>query len=577
MRQFADSKCVSAAMVIMGLLAGHAAAQAVRGTVTDVTVFRDQALVTRAVEVAGAKGPVEIVVSDLPENLVPASLSAEALDPACRVHSVTYRARAVPGDARPEVKVIDERIAELNRTLRELEARRGAIEAKQQAISALAAFTVATAQTEIQKGVLDFEQLRQLADYALEKQDSLVQQGLEVDVQKEEIVKQLELEQRRRAELASELSETEREALIHLTKEVDEAAAIALRYLVSRVSWRPQYNFRSSDERNVVTVEYNAVVNQMSGEDWTNVRLSLSTAQPAFSAESPAIVPLRVALGPQEVLAEEQVEAELKGLSQQRAEVQQSVQPAPAEQAYTLNVLAGKEQVLELAQRGPRAEKRPARPEGVSASYELPHAATLASRTDEQILQIAAATVPAESRHIAVPVLTSFVYIEAAAQNETPYVLLPGPYNAYLDGRFVGRGMTPLVAAGEEFTAGFGVDSQVQVTRELASKTEAVEGGNIAWVCEYRLTIANYHPQPVRLTLEDRIPYSEDGSVQVKLLEVSPKLSEDPEYQRMRAPKGLLRWDLEIPPLAIKDNPVIVSYKFHMAHERQMAITGLLE
>lgn len=576
MRPSVDSKWLSVVAAVACLVGVHAAAEAVRGTVTDVTVFRDQALVTRAVEATGPRGPLEVVVSDLPENIVPASLSAEALGQECRVHSVTYRTRAVPGDARPEVKAIDDRIAELNRRLRELEAQRGAIETKKQVVSALAAFTAATTQVEIQKGVLDFEQLSQLADYALEKQDRLVQQGLEIDAQHEETVKQIELEQRRRAELASELSEAEREALVHLTKEVDGPVAIALRYLVGRVTWRPQYNVRSSEERNAVAVEYNAVVSQMSGEDWSNVRLTLSTAQPAFSAESPTIVPLKVTLGPQEALAEEEYEQTLRDLGQQRYEVQQQVQPAP-EQSYMLNVLAGKEQVIELARKQVQAEKRPTRAEGVSASYELPHAATLASRRDEQILQIASATVPAESRHIAVPVLTDFVYIEAVAQNETPYVLLPGPYNAYLDGRFVGRGMTPLVAAGEEFKAGLGVDSQVQVSRELASKTEAIEGGNIAWVCEYRLTISNYHQQPVRLTLEDRMPYSEDGSVQVKLLETKPELSQDPEYQRTQAPKGLLRWDIEIPPLAIKDNAVIVSYRFHMAHERQMAITGLFE
>jgi hypothetical protein len=57
----------------------------------------------------------------------------------------------------------------------------------------------------------------------------------------------------------------------------------------------------------------------------------------------------------------------------------------------------------------------------VTVAYQLPHLVNLASRTDEQILQITAVRMPARFTHMAAPVLTDFVYEETSAKNTTPY------------------------------------------------------------------------------------------------------------------------------------------------------------
>lgn len=109
------------------------------------------------------------------------------------------------------------------------------------------------------------------------------------------------------------------------------------------------------------------------------------------------------------------------------------------------------------------------------------------------------------------------------------------------------------------------------------TKSEHIEGGNMVSEFEYKLTVSNYGKKVMRLKLEDRMPYSPDGSVQVKLLEATPKISQDPEYQRTKLKKGLLRWNLEIPEQAINEKAIVVMYRFRMAHDKQMTIKGLFE
>lgn len=552
------------------------ATQNIKGEITDVTVYRDQALVTRTVKVEGPKGPLEIVVTDLPERIISATLSAESKGNT-RIHSVTYRTRAIRGDTRPEVKAIDDKIAELEEQLRKLEAYMELLQIKEEIISQLVAFTQSTAQMELQKGVLKFEELRQLTEYGLGKYDEFLQEFLDLEEQEKEILEEIDLLMRQRSQLAAGYSKIQREALVYFTKDTDQPVTVSVRYGVDRVSWYPHYNLRSDEQRNSIGVEYNAIVRQMSGEDWSGVRLILSTAQPMFTAEPPVIEPLRITLGSKKILKEEEVKKTLEGFQQRRFAEQKA--PAPSlENSSKLNVFAGEEQVLELTQQTDvliAAKKRVMRIEGVSVTYPLPHLVSLASRTDEQILQIANMNIAARFTHVAAPVLTDFVYEETLATNTTPYVFLPGSYNAYLNGEFVGRGRIELVASGEEFRTGFGVDPQVHVTRELVTKTERIEGGNIVSEFEYKLTVSNYKEKIIRLRLEDRIPYSPDGSVQITLLEAKPEINQNPEYQRTKLSKGILQWDLEIPQQAINEKSIVVMYRFRIAHEKQKAIKGL--
>src|SRR5207245_8117965 len=77
------------------------------------------------------------------------------------------------------------------------------------------------------------------------------------------------------------------------------AGKVRLNYLVDQASWRPQYKLRAGkDEKDPVQLEYLGAVVQQTGEDWNNVDLVLSTAQPMLNAAPPELRMLEVALLP---------------------------------------------------------------------------------------------------------------------------------------------------------------------------------------------------------------------------------------------------------------------------------------
>ena len=77
----------------------------VKSKVSSVTLYRNQALVTRTLMLDGAAGVRELVVEDLPENIQPASLFAEGGEKV-EVRAVRFRSRASGESPRKEVREI---------------------------------------------------------------------------------------------------------------------------------------------------------------------------------------------------------------------------------------------------------------------------------------------------------------------------------------------------------------------------------------------------------------------------------------------------------------------------------------
>ncbi|MHC5542754.1 DUF4139 domain-containing protein, partial [Singulisphaera rosea] len=192
------------------------------------------------------------------------------------------------------------------------------------------------------------------------------------------------------------------------------------------------------------------------------------------------------------------------------------------------------------------------------------------SRQDPQSLEVARFELPAEFYAQAAPVLTPRVYRLAKLTNTSEFVLLPGEATIYSGGDFLGRMRLPLVAAGEPFIAGFGVDPQLQVSRRLLNKTRIIQGGNQILTYEFRIALRNYRPAPVKVRLWDRLPKPQGESAAVNLVRTSTPLSTDAIYGRSGRMDNLLRWDIDVPQGAIGDKMIDVNYEFRLEYARDL-------
>jgi uncharacterized protein (TIGR02231 family) len=549
--------------------------------VAAVTVYPNSALVTREVEVAEGAGTFELTVTPLPPTTINSSLYTEGTE-GIRVLTTRFRSRPVLEDTREDVRKLQDELKQLQLAREKLEAEMKALQENAQTLGKMESFMSVTTMQSAEKGALNSDSAIALSKHVRESRLETARElvGLKQQVQANQ--EKAEFAQRKLNELASGTVRTERDAVIVVEKTNGGAGKVRLNYLVDAASWHPQYKVRAGKAaKDAVQLEYLAAVVQHTGEDWSGVKLALSTAQPALNAAPPELQELQVtavprANAPAAARHADQMELEeqVKGL---RAKAQKSFNEKKQSSAAGLvNTAAALDQSFELfnpeaaIKRGCSLAVR----EGPTVTYHLSSRLTVPSRQDEQVLEVARLDFQPDYYYKAVPILSSQVYRLADLTNKSSYVLLPGEATMYIGTDFVGQMSLPLVAVGEQFTAGFGVDPQLQVQRQMTDKARTTQGANQALRYEYRILVSSFKTEAVKLQVWDRLPRAENEAVGVSLLKAAPDLSKDAIYLREQRPNNLLRWDVTVEPNTSGEKALAINYEFKLELDRQMTISS---
>ena len=578
MKNLTQGLVIAVALMAIAATAAFADVPTTTGAISKVTVYRGQALVTRTVSIDLPPGASELIVKDLPAMIVPESIYAQTSDDT-KVLSVRYREKAVRENTRQEVKQLDAQIEDVQHQIKYAESEHKHLDLQWQMFEKLKDFTIAAAKSDLSRGLLTFEPVESLVELIEQKGLEYYKQRMELEDKIAGLKKEQELLDRKRNELLAGQSRTEREAVLFINKTGGKKIAIELSYLVGGANWQQQCNLRADPKKSNVLIEYNAVVNQTSGEDWDGVALSLSTAEPTMVAAPPILEPMLVALS-RPVQTQQVQEGGFVGADQARqyqesrkANIKKGItantelnELALSNQAFFFR--AGQKELQEFQQQIAQIS----RTEGISVTYDLPGRLTLPSRSDQQLVSIASIRSRADFTLIATPLLTDYVYLQADLLNNSETVLLPGQASIFRNGEFVGKSRLPQVTIGETFTAGFGIDSQVQVVRELENKKTRIQGGNRIDTYDYRIALSNYKNTPVELQLLDRLPHADDASIKIELGKTETELSSDVEYLRAARKKGILRWDLKLAPNTVEKDATVVKYSFTMEYDRNMQI-----
>jgi uncharacterized protein (TIGR02231 family) len=545
--------------------------------IVNVTVYPNSALVTREVDTPAGNGTFELVVSPLPPHTVDSSLYSEGTETS-RILSTRYRTQPIREDAREDVRKLEADVRKLHLTGLQLQADVLAAQQNQQMLAKLEDFNAGTPKIS-DKSALNSDAIIALSKFVMEtraaKAKEIVGLQNEMALNKE----QLEFAHRQLRELTAGAAKEERDAVIVVDKTDAAAGKVRLNYLVSSASWLPKYKIRAGKtEKEPLQLEYLAAVVQHTGEDWSGVKLVLSTAQPMLNATPPDLAVLNVttvAAGSRQMAANpgpQDLQEQVKNLrSQAQKEFNEKKSSAGA---GLFNTAAALDQSWELL--NPDAAMKRAcsfsSKEGPSVTYHLAPRLTVPSRLDEQILEVARLEMAPDYYYKAVPVLTSHVYRQADLLNRSNYVLLPGEVTMYNGADFVGRMNMPLVAIGELFTVGFGVDPQLQVQRQMTDKARTTQGGNQVLRYEYRILVSSYKAEKAKLQVWDRLPHGENDSIGVSLIKATPEICKDALYQREQRPNNLLRWDVAVDPNMSGEKALAINYEFKLELDRQMSL-----
>ena len=553
---------IAAALFLMPGMAA-AAETDLDSRIDRVTVYPDGAVVTRLGKATLLQGASQIVLRGLPATIDPASIRVEGKgDGAFSVGAVDVR--ITPGDAKP---VLDKTVEDKLKALRD---EKGQHEGRIAAIDAQRATIERFAQVGPDKlgpdgkalPVSDWPAVFEAIGTALVK----VQNDLRGERTKlADITAEIAALERARPQGARP-GAPKRDVAIAVEAPQPVAAEFTVSYRVSGAQWVPGYEARLSTtaEKPALTLTRRAEIRQRTGEDWNDVALTLSTTRSAGGTGAPELQPMQVSFFEPQIIAEARARAQALARKAER----ERAAPAPtlgnraAEIAAPADALAKPAIAADVAQAAIEAGP-------YQASFQVPGRATVSpDGTAKTVVLTERKAEPGLSAR-AVPELEQKAFLEARFNHDEEAPLLPGKVALHRDGTYVGMGRIGLVTPGDEVALGFGADDRIKVSYAPVKRRE----NEPRWLAqsrtdqrEFRTVVKSLHAQPVKVTVLERIPFSENSAITIETLTAQ---TTPPTEKQVGDKRGVSSWTFDLPPGGEKE--IRLAYRIKWPGDREVS------
>ncbi len=289
-------------------------------------------------------------------------------------------------------------------------------------------------------------------------------------------------------------------------------ATLRLAYRVQGPRWQPRYATRLDTAAGELVLVRSAQVQQATGEDWTEVELALSTAQPV-RGQRPEPRPWWIELAPRQ---EPKAAADM---ATQSLAPEGAGRDGESGQARTVNA--------EFA-----------------ATYAIPGRVTVPAGNQPRELRLGEDTLAAEIGATVYPQRDTRAWLTAAAEWNGEGPLPPGKVARFRDGAYVGTGVLEQWSPGQERELSFGLDPRVDVRFEPV-RDEAGESG---WITtrstlarRYALNITNRHGRALPVTALFRVPVARHEAIGVETA-----FSRQPDTPDVDDRRGVHAWRLDL-------------------------------
>ena len=536
MRMLANCLVTTSLVMVVALAAapGRAADLDAASFVDAVTVYPDGASVTRVVTLDLPAGDNSAVLKDFPLTLDPSSLRVEGEAGAkLTIGAIDARPpRAAPPVNLPE---LDKRIEALNDERANLQ---GAIDAAHARRKFAERFAEASP-----AGIGDKGEARPIAEWraafaAVADEVASADTAIR-DAERKQ--RELDREIARLEQDKAQKPPAKLEVRIELASAAATKATLRVTYAVRNARWAPLYDARldtgARDRKPALELVRRAEITQSTGEDWSNVALSVSTVRTARGGSAPDLNSLIV---------------QYPQVPRQPASVIGGLDQAPLSRAAP-RAKASDFKALDLA--ADRADEQQATVEvgGFQVMFKIPGRVSVGASEGAKSLRISTATIAPDLAARAVPVRDPTAFLEASFKQGEDAPLLQGRVAIYRDGIYVGRGQMAAAGKDEPVRLGFGADDKIKIERTIVKRNEG-SAGLIVTTSKtdersFKTTVRNGHDFAIKIAIEDQLPVSENEEIQVEMLSATTP----PTATNLRDRRGVLEWTFEAKPGELKE------------------------
>ena len=309
-----------------------------------------------------------------------------------------------------------------------------------------------------------------------------------------------------------------------------------LSYIVNNASWAPDYDLYVATENGVrADLVLAAKVQQYTGVDWSDVDITFSTSDINSRLQAPELAPLY--LGRDQVSLASQVAGNTAGMAMRKNE-----QPE-ADIAYLQE---------EILMDGVQAPRRPAAAmttfstasnSATARLYTVERPFSLQPNGQPSSVRLTRSELPLSLRYHIVPKRESTAYLEGLATGWDTLNLLAADLRLHLDDRYLGATYLDPAQESDTLSFGLGPDPRIVVERDPlgTGSDKKVLRNRVHYDLGYRITLRNTRDVPVSVLVEDQVPVSQRDEVEVDVKSIS-------NGGQLEAETGEVKWQLSLKP-----------------------------
>ena len=333
------------------------------------------------------------------------------------------------------------------------------------------------------------------------------------------------------------------EIVISVNAESATPVELEVDYIVSRAGWFPVYDLRVSNTKSPVQLSYKANVFQSTGEEWKNVKLTLSTANPNLSGLKPELVTQYLDF------FQPMINYNRRAKSMPMDAKREDAGFAAAE----LEIAESSASLVSTLETAVNTEF------AISLPYNVP------SSNKPTLVEIHQHELPAIYQYAVAPKLDADAFLMARATGWEDFNLLPGEANVFFEGTYVGKTFIDPNSIKDTLSLSLGRDKRIVVKREKVKDfaSRKAIGSNIRETQAYEISIRNTRQEAITVVIEDQVPISRTSLIEVTLI--------DAGGAQWNKDTGKLSWTWTLQPSETKK----AVFKFEVKYPKDKQVSGL--
>jgi uncharacterized protein (TIGR02231 family) len=485
-------------IAILALICVKATAINVKSELKEVTIYQQNAKISREAMVSIPAGITEIVMEDLTSSILQNSLQVDIEGKAILLSATSRINYMFDQKESPRIKELKDSLELVDSEIYWLQNQKIVYQGEEKVINE-------NNKLGSEQEGLDVEELKQLVIFYRSRLFEVKKEILKIDKKIQELKLVKSRIQNQLSELNSTRNKPTGEVIINVSSNISTKIKLKLSYLTPNAGWSPVYDIRADGTDKPLKLIYKANVYQKTGYDWKDVKLTVSTGNPTVDNNRPILYPWYIDFYvPPTGLSYKQ--SQLKS-----AERSQMMQINIAQEALAREELGEVAEMPEYIVSETTSQ--------MAAEYKIEVLQDIPSDGKEHLVAMMEYKPDADFTYHTVPKLSDGAFLLAKVPDYGQYNLLPGQANLFFQGMYVGQSTINPVTTADTLLVSLGRDNKISVKRnQLKDFTKKqVIGGNIKETKGFEIFVRNNNVFPVNLEVLDQIPISKNKEIEVQL------------------------------------------------------------